>query len=79
MAFTPNHKRVQAMAHGLLFDATEIKIWSQDIMTITTADGVIFGFMSENINDLYGSSDRMPYERVRLPDCTDATATKAIA
>ena len=42
------------MAHGLLFDATEIKIWSQDIMTITTADGVIFGFMSENINDLYG-------------------------
>ena len=54
MTFTPNHKRVQTMAHGLLFDATEIKIWSQDIMTITTADGVIFGFMSENINDLYG-------------------------
>ena len=37
-----------------IFDATEIKIWSQDIMTITNADGEIFGFFRENIKEIYG-------------------------
>lgn len=37
-----------------IFDATKIKIWSQDIMTITNADGEIFGFFRENIKEIYG-------------------------
>ena len=37
-----------------IFNATKIKLWSQDIMTITTSDGEIFGFFRENIKELYG-------------------------
>ena len=37
-----------------IFNAAEIKIWSQDIMTITNADGEIFGFFRENIKEIYG-------------------------
>ena len=37
-----------------IFDATEIKVWSEDIMTITNADGEVFGFFRENIKEIYG-------------------------
>ena len=37
-----------------IFNATKIKLWSQDIMTITTSDGEVFGFFRENIKELYG-------------------------
>ena len=35
-------------------NATEIKIWSQDIMTIKNSEGEIFGFFRENIKEIYG-------------------------
>ena len=37
-----------------IFDATMIKIWSQDIMTIINSDGECFGFFRENIKEIYG-------------------------
>lgn len=37
-----------------IFDATEIKVWSEDIMTIKNSDGEIFGFFRENIKEIYG-------------------------
>lgn len=37
-----------------IFNATKIKLWSQDIMTITTSDGEVFGFFRENIKEIYG-------------------------
>ena len=37
-----------------IFNATEIKIWSQDIMTIKNSEGEIFGFFRENIKEIYG-------------------------
>ena len=37
-----------------IFDATEIKVWSEDIMTIKNSEGEIFGFFRENIKEIYG-------------------------
>ena len=37
-----------------IINATQIKFWSQNIMTITNADGEIFGFFRENIKEIYG-------------------------
>ena len=37
-----------------IFNATKIKTWSQDVMTITNADGEVFGFFRENIKEIYG-------------------------
>ena len=37
-----------------IFDATEIKFWTQNIMRITTSDGEFFCFFSENIKEIYG-------------------------
>ena len=37
-----------------IFNATEYKIWTADIMTITTSDHEVFGFFRENIKEIYG-------------------------
>lgn len=37
-----------------IFNAIEYKIWTADIMTITTSDHEVFGFFRENIKKIYG-------------------------
>lgn len=41
-----------------IFNATEYKIWTADIMTITTPDHEVFGFFRENIKEIYGYTRR---------------------
>ena len=37
-----------------VFNATEFKLWSSDIMTIRVSEKEVFGFFRENIKEIYG-------------------------
>jgi len=37
-----------------VFNATEFKLWSSDIMTIKVSENEVFGFFRENIKEIYG-------------------------